>query len=447
MGCSFCKRELKLKMQIINHNSLSIGPNVQSREIRIKKENMNDIKKNVNKANQANNSSERILDKAENKLYYQTDSNKDSFNNQSHALGQAPESKQSSSYKADIEINNNSMVDAERSQIICVPSISENINSANIRASRHMKKNSTYKVIQSSIKSVNLKVYIAGFNSNYTRQFLSRKFVEAGLLVKCLEKTVSSVSLMKIEHKTNAFSSFFQVTEKGIELLNNLRGKKYRPSKNEISVTKTINNIIDNLIPSADITKQNLKGDVPLKKVFIDTNSYFIKFVSIEERIKSLELKTLLSPNNDNVKENILFLSFDYFKRASFDYIHDFIANSQLSGVKLLALGIKGNAGDSIHTAEEGPIQDKDLNAKADDYQVIKERTYEVNEDFAKLSFQTLEVEFFTVLTNANSSNKALLLNDQLEMLELGETFSPEKGFNIEERIFLSMFILNNILE
>lgn len=426
MGCSFCKREIKLKMQNINSGSLKSKFKVQ------------DLQVEHSQADQI--SSIKICDGEDQQIILHTNYN---GSKEDDAIqSEEPDDKQLDKFHNN-EIGSKNHFHQDQVKFIMnanhqnpnktKPVYSKFIgtpeqSSKNVISNIPIQKPSTYRVIDSCSKAVYLKVYIAGFNSKFTKEHICKKFVESGMMIPIIAKGISTNSINNI----GKFSSdCFHVSEQGMEILNILKNKAYIPEKSNINISKTISNIIDNLIPFTEIMKSKLKSEAPRKRVFIDTHVYYINFVSIDEMVESLDLKTILSQNDEKFRENILFLSFDYFKRSSFDYIVNLLENSKLKGVKLLAIGIKGiNIESSCRNSDS-----------------ISEKTYEVNEDFARLSFQSLEVEIYTIRVNdcVSNENNQSLIQQELDSLMPGESINHEKAFSVEEKIFLSMFILNNL--
>ena len=156
-----------------------------------------------------------------------------------------------------------------------------------------------------------------------------------------------------------------------------------RKSSNNPFKDERLNSIIANLIDASNSKFTSCKELHTIHKSkskttglpFIQSQKQHIKFINIE-KLEHLNVK--FSESN-----NLVVLTFDYFSRSSFDFVIDTI-NSQIliENIRIICVGLK-------YTSSS--ISDKTIS--------IDDKSYEVNEDFARLAFFNLGIDYFTLKT------------------------------------------------
>ena len=273
--------------------------------------------------------------------------------------------------------------------------------------------NTTIRIINSSTNSFNLKVNFIGKDSEKQMKLLINKFKENDLI---------DSAVYDEENQDN----IYEVLDKGISFFNMLKEKKYIPSnlknRNLIKSDLRLNSIVQHNFPFSYENRN--KG----KKFFVDSDQYFFTFNFLEGEKKLDHFKLTLTENNDlnacsentiKINDSVVVLCFDYSDKDSFEQLVNILNNSDLSGLKLISLGIRN---------------------------ISKSRSscYEVNEDYAKLVFKNLSIEFFSINNISDEKdNTDLEVSIDEVSLKKGNISPEEKELKNEEAIFLSMFILN----
>lgn len=383
MGCSFCKSEVKVNINSIQHQKLG-------KIITLSK---------ASSANQNN----KLVSPAKN------DWTNEAFNAESGNFSEDTNKNMSSTDQQNFDDSYFKRSHASQS------------------ASLHNQKNKDmYLVVNIESKSVYLKTFVFGVNSVDVCNLLPSLFIDKELIINLN----NSSSL-----ETN---STFKVTKKGMSMLEYLREKHYRPTKiSDTSINKRrISRLIMNAVPSVEKSRSNLLKFRSNSKVFIDSTNYFISFCVIKREHLNMEDFCLRKETNSNIKENVLVLSFDCSDKSSFDYIIQFLESGTLNGFSILVIGVKNLLNAPSNNKRDG------LSVNVEDQN--KGRTYEVNEDFASITFMNLEVEFFTLNISQEARNRDVGCNDNSSSCSVDETVFNYHSLSVQEKLFISMFLFDS---
>lgn len=457
MGCSFCKKEIKVQVSNVNQAHKYGQPSILSHSNQIHNDPGYSISvKKADNEDQLQNSSYQSspISKVSKPILVLKNMNSSEKSSISPELRSDVKSKMLNiNYKSD--------------QKSC-KSASSNFQT---KVTKKTESNLTYKIIENLKDDMKLNIFFHGKNSKFTMEYLTKIFVSKNLLNRKKKDTEKLNNLsIGIEDSLKAKSGskytsprksiegmLFEVTELGMDYMKNMKDKKYNVQlkkdqmRNASNSQRRLNSIVKNAL-SLDKKKLNLHGDNSNRgKIFVDCNSYIINYNIIEEDLKVLNQLSVYDSEDKLVELNqvMIFLSFDYRSKDSFQYIVDLLDHSSLRGLRVIVIGVKDPSVVNDLNSESKNSNNEEIELNLNTKNFIdslrpEEQLYEVNEDFAKLTFDNLNVEFFSLNasqklnTNCFQVNKLFTNNFEEEVDKAKEEYQ----LSLEERLFLSMFIL-----
>lgn len=432
MGCSFCKSNKQIiKVQISNVSK----PNLESNYYN------NNLRSFVN--DKDNNSKDIVYVKNIDSVEY----TKSHLKSSSKVLDGNRE--ESLIKKLSSKINNNAKVHGN-------PSIKDlnKSNSNNNRISSHVfineksslissseyddysnNKGHTYKVIQNNNEKINIFIYCIGLKSEIFTECLTRNLMNHNLLKERNSNNNQEIDSSLINSK-KFLTSLFEVSKDGLKLLDSLKDKNkfaLSPFPENKDSYENINEsaVLYEALPNVDLIKKNLHGSIPKKKAFYTAKDYYVYFCSLFNNnnfntnlFESIDAQIQQSNNSINFSKNInnssikhgnsnnktlvrgiLLFAFDFSDQKSFDYIIDSLKELKTKQYKSTVVGIKRNKKSSHMNLNKNDKIDANTGnlildgnkRKVNESNSNESLTFEVNEDFAKIAFKNLDVEFYII--------------------------------------------------
>lgn len=211
-----------------------------------------------------------------------------------------------------------------------------------------------------------LKFFCFGENSENTILIISQMLCSRRIMNNC-----NNEICFKGE---NYLASCYKLTNEGLVLLKRLskRIQDRNPTIEDANESRRLRSIITRIVVvnSKHNPLTNLKVIRPISQNIPSRFHLSFEKVEIIEKLENYDMKST----------RLLILSFDYHSRSSFDLIIATLNFGLIDrNLRIIAIGLK-----------------QSLSTYFQDGTSITEKTFEVNEDFAKLAFHSLGIEYYT---------------------------------------------------
>lgn len=280
-----------------------------------------------------------------------------------------------------------------------------------IRCSNVAKRISTISEFSLDKRSEMINLYFFGANSGQVATIMFKLLTDNELIVNCNDQECSR------RRGDTGSKVCFKSSSNGHTLLNKLRKAPRLSRSDNLCCNQRLNSIIAKLVCDEIHVSSNGKSKSNNSVGTLSINNFHVS-LGIDEQIESIDWADSQFLDRNSV--NILVLTFDYYDRKGFDYITKSINELKRgnSESRILSIGSKTISGI--------------LN------EVDPEKMYEVNEDFARIAFLNLGINYATIIQFKNDNSR---LGNRFA-LSNGTDNNVNDDFSLDEKLFDFLFNL-----